>query len=181
MRRQGVLPSCRSGDSSGPQRASDALSAKFSQPVIESWQKVSSRASRALSKTSEHDRSFPARSLSFLPSDTSLAREIVNPNRFCRSCDATRHLETAVALRPGDSNVLFNAACTFGVMGRKLEALEMLKKARDVGYGNWDWAARDPDLRCLYVSVRQTHVDGGRETSLEIVRPVSASRSKLWG
>jgi hypothetical protein len=35
-------------------------------------------------------------------------------------------------------------------MGRKLEALEMLKKARDVGYGNWDWAARDPDLRCLY-------------------------------
>ncbi len=64
--------------------------------------------------------------------------------------DATRHLETAVALRPGDSNVLFNAACTFGVMGRKAEALEMLKKARDVGYANWDWAVRDPDLKCLY-------------------------------
>jgi hypothetical protein len=36
-------------------------------------------------------------------------------------------------------------------------------------------------LSSLTVSVRQTHVDGGRETSLEIVRPVSASRSKLWG
>jgi uncharacterized protein (UPF0548 family) len=31
------------------------------------------------------------------------------------------------------------------------------------------------------VSVRRTHVDGRRETSLEIVRPVSASGSKLWG
>src|SRR5712691_11989393 len=31
MRRQAVLLSCRSGDSSGPQRASDALAAKLSQ------------------------------------------------------------------------------------------------------------------------------------------------------
>jgi hypothetical protein len=35
-------------------------------------------------------------------------------------------------------------------------------------------------IRMNKVSVRQTHVDGGREASLEIVRPVSASGSKLW-
>jgi tetratricopeptide (TPR) repeat protein len=63
--------------------------------------------------------------------------------------EATRHLETAVALRPGDSNILFNAACTYGVMLKKAEALEMLKRARDAGYANWDWAKRDPDLTCL--------------------------------
>ncbi len=25
----------------------------------------------------------------------------------------------------------------------------MLKRAKEVGYANWDWAARDPDLVCL--------------------------------
>jgi len=63
--------------------------------------------------------------------------------------DAIRHLQTAVALRPGDSNVLYNAACTYGVLERKAEALDMLRRAREAGYGNLEWAARDPDLACL--------------------------------
>ncbi len=53
--------------------------------VIESWQNVSSRASRAPSKTSKYCRRSLARSTSFLPSATSPAKETVNPNRFCRS------------------------------------------------------------------------------------------------
>jgi serine/threonine protein kinase/Flp pilus assembly protein TadD len=64
--------------------------------------------------------------------------------------EAIRHLQTAVALRPGDPNILYNAACTYGVMGRKQEALETLKKAFAVGYGNKNWASRDADLRCLH-------------------------------
>ncbi|HYY70387.1 MAG TPA: protein kinase [Terriglobales bacterium] len=63
--------------------------------------------------------------------------------------DAIRHLQTAVALRPGDSSVLYNAACTYGALQKKAEALDMLKRAREAGYGNLDWAARDPDLACL--------------------------------
>jgi hypothetical protein len=45
-----------------------SLSQVLSAWVIESWQKVSSRASRALSKTCKHDRGFPpARSPSCPP------------------------------------------------------------------------------------------------------------------
>ena len=61
-----------------------------------------------------------------------------------------RHLQTAVALRPKDGNTLYNAACTYGVLGKKAEALETLKKAIPAGYGNLNWAARDSDLECLH-------------------------------
>ncbi len=64
--------------------------------------------------------------------------------------EAIRHLQTAVALRPSDPNILYNAACTYGVMDRKQEALETLKKAFAAGYGNQNWASRDADLRCLH-------------------------------
>jgi hypothetical protein len=30
------------------------------------------------------------------------------------------------------------------------EALEMLKRAIEAGYGNVDWATRDPDFACLH-------------------------------
>jgi hypothetical protein len=53
-------------------------------------------------------------------------------------------------LRPRDGNTLYNAACTYGVLGKKPEALETLKKAIAAGYGNLNWAARDTDLDCLH-------------------------------
>jgi serine/threonine protein kinase/Flp pilus assembly protein TadD len=64
--------------------------------------------------------------------------------------ESVRHLQTAVALRPNDGNTLYNAACTYGVLGRKAEALETLKKAVAAGYGNLNWASRDSDLDCLH-------------------------------
>jgi len=64
--------------------------------------------------------------------------------------ECVRHLQTAVALRPGDSNILYNAACTYGVIGKKAEALETLKKCFAAGYGSPNWAANDPDLNCLH-------------------------------
>ncbi len=64
--------------------------------------------------------------------------------------ESIRHLQTAVALRPGDPNTLYNAACTYGVLGKKAEALETLKKAFAAGYSNRNWAAKDPDLDCLH-------------------------------
>ncbi|MBI2683474.1 MAG: protein kinase [Acidobacteriales bacterium] len=69
--------------------------------------------------------------------------------RINRKDDAIRQLEMAVALRPGDSSVLYNASCTYGVLDMKAEALAMLKKAIENGYGNLAWVARDPDLSCL--------------------------------
>jgi len=64
--------------------------------------------------------------------------------------ESIRHLCTAVALAPGDSRVLYNAACTYGVLGKKAEALEALKKAFAAGYANPAWAANDTDLDCLH-------------------------------
>ena len=64
--------------------------------------------------------------------------------------ESIRHLQTAVALRPGDSNTLYNAACTYGILGKKTEALDTLKKAFAAGYGNAHWAAKDADLACLH-------------------------------
>ncbi len=64
--------------------------------------------------------------------------------------ETIRHLQTAVALRPGDPSTLYNAACTYGVLGKKTEALETLKKSFAAGYSNHDWAANDTDLDCLH-------------------------------
>jgi serine/threonine protein kinase/Tfp pilus assembly protein PilF len=64
--------------------------------------------------------------------------------------EAIRHLQTAVALRPNDGNTLYNAACTLGILQRKAESLDTLKKAIAAGYGNLNWAARDADLDCLH-------------------------------
>ncbi len=69
---------------------------------------------------------------------------------FGEAEEAVRHLQTAVALRPNDGNTLYNAACTFGLLHRKTEALETLKKAIKAGYGNLNWASRDADLDCLH-------------------------------
>ncbi|MCZ6714499.1 MAG: protein kinase [Deltaproteobacteria bacterium] len=67
-----------------------------------------------------------------------------------REEEAIRQVEMAVALRPGDSNILYNAACTFGLLGRKRETLDMMKRARDSGYSDFVWMARDPDLACVH-------------------------------
>ncbi|HKM67258.1 MAG TPA: protein kinase [Candidatus Acidoferrum sp.] len=69
---------------------------------------------------------------------------------FGEAEESIRHLQTAVALRPNDGNTLYNAACTYGVLARKAEALETLKKAIAAGYGNLNWASRDSDLDCLH-------------------------------
>jgi len=79
--------------------------------------------------------------------------------------ESMRQLQTAVALRPGDANTLYNAACTYGVLGKKTEALETLKKAFLAGYSNRDWAANDSDLDCLHDSPEFQKLVGRSERS----------------
>src|SRR6266704_1386169 len=62
---------------------------------------------------------------------------------------AIRELQIATALRPNDSNILYNAACVYGLFGEKQEALDSVRKAIAAGYKNFDWIVRDPDLTCL--------------------------------
>ena len=64
--------------------------------------------------------------------------------------ESVRQLQTAVALRPNEAGILYNAGCTYAIMKRKSETLEMLKRAVSNGYGNLDWMRKDPDLDCVH-------------------------------
>jgi TolB-like protein/cytochrome c-type biogenesis protein CcmH/NrfG len=63
---------------------------------------------------------------------------------------ALREVNMVLAMRPNDSNIIYNSACIYGIFNQKKEALDLLRKARDTGFPNLDWAARDPDLACLH-------------------------------
>lgn len=68
---------------------------------------------------------------------------------FGQAAEAARELQKAVALRPDDPNILYNAACTYAKLQNKAEALAMLARAKKSGWSNFDWGARDPDLASL--------------------------------
>jgi serine/threonine protein kinase len=79
--------------------------------------------------------------------------------------ETMRHLQTAVALRPGDPNTLYNAACTYCVLSEKAIGLETVKKAFAAGYSNKEWAAQDTDLDCLHDEPEFQRLVGLKETS----------------
>ena len=91
------------------------------------------------------------RQLDLVPEDVR-ARSLLAADYACmdRPDDAIRQIEMTVALRPNDSNVLYNAACTYGVLGRKQEALDLIRHALSAGYSNFDWPPQDPDLKLLH-------------------------------
>ena len=64
--------------------------------------------------------------------------------------EAAREVEKVLAIGSSDPHTTYNVACVYAVIGKKAEALEALRRAADAGYGEWDAAARDPDLSCLH-------------------------------
>jgi serine/threonine protein kinase/Tfp pilus assembly protein PilF len=67
-----------------------------------------------------------------------------------RKEDAVREATMAMALRPNEGVVQYNAACTFCALNMKQEALEALEKAWRAGNRDPVWARRDPDLEILH-------------------------------
>jgi tetratricopeptide (TPR) repeat protein len=57
--------------------------------------------------------------------------------------------ERLAELRPGDPIVFYNLACSYCLTGKLVRAAEALKKALALGYRDFTWLARDPDLRRL--------------------------------
>ncbi len=89
--------------------------------------------------------------IELVPEDVRARILLANNYAFLgKQAEAIRELQTAVTLRPNDSNILYNAACTYAIMEKKTESLALLRKARETGFFNWDWVARDPDLVCLH-------------------------------
>jgi len=70
--------------------------------------------------------------------------------RVDRVDDAVREAQLAMALRPNEATVMYNAACVFCQLGRKPEAVSALRKAWEAGFKDAAWARRDPDLTILH-------------------------------
>ena len=64
--------------------------------------------------------------------------------------EAKREADMAMALRPDDSMMLYNAACMFCAMNNPKDAMAALKKAWEAGYRNATWTRQDPDLALLH-------------------------------
>src|SRR5215469_1505166 len=64
--------------------------------------------------------------------------------------EAVQHVKIAVAMRPMDANILYNAACAYGVLKMKKEALDAFRQCVEAGYHNVGWATKDPDLGILH-------------------------------
>ena len=69
--------------------------------------------------------------------------------RFGRRGDAMRELEQVLEERIEDPHTIYNAACTYGILELKAEALTTLERAVNAGFSEWDQAVRDPDLACV--------------------------------
>lgn len=57
--------------------------------------------------------------------------------------------EQLARMRPDDSTVLYNLACSYSLTGQYDEAFGALKRALDLGYTEFKWLAKDPDLANL--------------------------------
>ncbi|HEV3221051.1 MAG TPA: protein kinase [Candidatus Acidoferrales bacterium] len=91
------------------------------------------------------------RQLEMVPEDAR-ARILLATNyaHFKKNDAAMNEVKKALELRPNDANILYNAACTYGLMEKKADALDLLKKMKANGFSQLDWARRDPDLSCLH-------------------------------
>jgi serine/threonine protein kinase/Tfp pilus assembly protein PilF len=80
------------------------------------------------------------------------ARVLLGANyaKLSREQDALRELQMAVTLRADESSILYNAACTYCRLNRKVEALDALRKAWEAGSRDPVWTRRDPDLLLLH-------------------------------
>jgi tetratricopeptide (TPR) repeat protein len=52
-------------------------------------------------------------------------------------------------LEPGNPLVFYNLACSYSLAGEMSHAARSLEKALELGYRDFDWLAKDPDLKPL--------------------------------
>jgi serine/threonine protein kinase/Tfp pilus assembly protein PilF len=89
--------------------------------------------------------------LKHVPEDAR-ARILLGANyaRLGREGDALRELNLAVTLRANEASILYNAACVYCGLNKKVEALDALRKAWEAGSKDAVWTRRDPDLVLLH-------------------------------
>jgi len=63
-----------------------------------------------------------------------------------RFADGLKLDEQLVRLRPGDALVRYNLACSYSLTGQLAAAAAALNRALDLGYRDFKWLTKDPDL-----------------------------------
>ena len=66
-----------------------------------------------------------------------------------RIVEGLRVDERLARLEPGNPLVFYNLACSYSLSGVIEQAANALEKALQLGYRDFDWLARDPDLKPL--------------------------------
>ena len=64
-----------------------------------------------------------------------------------RYCDGLKVDQRLAQLKPDDSLVLYNLACSYSLTDRVDDALIALERALLLGYRDFKWLAEDPDLQ----------------------------------
>jgi adenylate cyclase len=54
-----------------------------------------------------------------------------------------------LAIDPEESSILYNAACTYSLMGERDQAIDLLERAVHHGFGHKEWIENDPDFASL--------------------------------
>jgi len=67
-----------------------------------------------------------------------------------RADDAIQQANMAMMLRPDEAMVHYNAACTFCMLKRPVEAMDAMRRAWKAGYRDAVWSRRDPDLALIH-------------------------------
>ena len=81
------------------------------------------------------------------------ARAILLANDYAqvgRVEDAKREVTLAMALRPNEATVLYNAACAFCLLRQKARGAGRAEEGLGRRLQGRDWARRDPDLEVLH-------------------------------
>jgi adenylate cyclase len=86
-----------------------------------------------------------SRALQLAPS---LAAALGQPQR------ARVFAEQALRARPDDIGTVYNAACTYALIGDPDRAVELLARAVDLGWSSAEWLAHDPDVDSLRADPR---------------------------
>lgn len=68
--------------------------------------------------------------------------------------EGMRWAERALAIDPEDAGVRYNVACLYAVEGERDRAFATLQECIEMGFGNLEWIAQDPDLASLRDDVR---------------------------
>jgi tetratricopeptide (TPR) repeat protein len=56
---------------------------------------------------------------------------------------------TLAELEPDDMTIWYNLGCSLALLKKRADALKALKRALELGFSDYDWMSRDPDLNSL--------------------------------